>query len=76
MQEEAGGGEALSTPLIGGGVPSLCLTRVGNRAYTAAHPKNKKSGVAQVGRQVWRPTVQGYVIPVPKIMKNAARCTK
>ena len=72
MQEEAGGGEALSTPLIGGGegVPSLCLARVGSMAYTAAHTQNKKSGVAQVGRQVWRPTVHGYTIPLVKLMKR------
>ena len=63
----------MSNPLIGGGLPSLCLTRVGNRAYTAAHPQNKKSGVAQVGRQVWRPTVQGYTIPVCKDSANECR---
>ena len=35
-------------------------------AYTAAHPKKQKNAVAQVGRQVWRPTVHGYTIPVCK----------
>ena len=51
-------------------MPSLCLARVGSMAYTAAHPKKQKNAVAQVGRQVWRPTVQGYTIPVCKDNKK------
>lgn len=72
MQEEAGGGEALSTPLIGGGVAlSLCVWREwGTGRIPQPTQKNKKSGVAQEGRQVWRPTVQGYTIPVCKDNKK------
>ena len=38
--------------------------------YRSPPQKNKKNGVAQVGRQVWRPTVQGYTIPVCKDNKK------
>ena len=51
-------------------MPSLCLTRVGNRAYTAAHPQNKKSGVAQAGRQVWRAPCRGIPFQYVKIIKK------
>lgn len=62
----------MSTPLIGGeGVPSLCLTRVGNRAYIAAHPKKTKKAVwHRWGGRCGAPTVQGYTIPVCKDNKK------
>ena len=62
----------------GGGVPSLsvCLERVGSMAYTAAHTKNKKALWHRWGRQVWRPTVQGYTIPVAKIVQMSAEYAK
>lgn len=62
-------GGALSTPLIGGeGGLSLCVRREWG---TGRIPQpTQKNAVAQVGRQVWRATVQGYTIPVPKIMKK------
>lgn len=68
----------MSTPLIGGGRGALSLFGESGEqgVYRSPHPKKQKNGVAQVGRQVWRPTVQGYTIPVVKIVKNAARCTK
>ena len=52
---------------------SVCLERVGSMAYTAAHTKNKKALWHRWGRQVWRPTVQGYTIPVCKDSANECR---
>ena len=64
----------MSTPLIGGrGALSLFDESGEQGVYRSPPKKNKKNGVAQVGRQVWRPTVQGYTIPVCKDSANECR---
>ena len=54
------------------------MTRVGKRAYTAAHtPQKNKSGVAQVGRQVWRaPPCRGIPFQYVKIVQMSAEYAK
>lgn len=76
MEEEVGGG-ALSTPLIGGGGALSLLDESGEQGvYRSPPPKTKKAVWHRWGGRCGVPTVQGYTIPLVKLMKNAARCTK
>ena len=77
MQEEAGGGRHCPPVDRGGGVPSLCLARVGSMAYTAAHPKKTEGGVAQGGAGgVARPPCRGIPFQYVKIVQMSAEYAK
>ena len=73
MQEEAGGG-ALSTPLIGGGLPSLCVS--GESGEQGVYHTPQKNAVAQVGRQVWRDPCRGIPFRYAKIIKKSSTMHK
>ena len=63
----------MSTPLIGGGLPSLCVFDESGEqgVYRSPPKKNKKNGVAQEGRQVWRaPPCRGIPFQYVKIIKK------
>ena len=68
----------MSTPLIGGRGGTLSVSGESGEhgVYRSPPQKNKKNGVAQVGRQVWRDPCRGIPFRYAKIIKNAARCTK
>ena len=74
MQEEAGGGGIVHPVDRGEGYPlSVCLARVGNRAYTTPPQKN---AVAPVGRQVWRDPCRGIPFQYAKIVQMSAEYAK